>query len=121
MVNTLAEKRGWKLPEGKVLEQMIACTRERAITIPNILDSATFWFVDEPAWDAFLSEVRAFLGEEERADAASDDLSDLLQEINADVDPLAIGRAFSLLVPLSHALQATQEAATPTAAQPTSP
>jgi hypothetical protein len=40
----------------------------------------------------------------------ADDLSDLLQEINADVDPLAIGRAFSLLVPLSHALQSTQPA-----------
>ena len=52
---------------------------------------------------------------------AADDLSDLLQEINADVDPLAIGRAFSLLVPLSHALQATQAAAVPAAAQPTSP
>ena len=52
---------------------------------------------------------------------ASDDLSDLLQEINADVDPLAIGRAFSLLVPLMHALQATQAAAVPAADQPTSP
>ena len=46
---------------------------------------------------------------------ASDALSDLLQEINADVDPLAIGRAYSLLVPLVHALQATAPAA------PTSP
>jgi hypothetical protein len=52
---------------------------------------------------------------------ASDDLSDLLQEINTDVDPLAIGRGFSLLVPLSHALQATQAAAAPATAQPTSP
>ena len=51
----------------------------------------------------------------------SDDLSDLLQEINADVDPLAIGRAFSLLVPLSRALQAAEAAAVPAAAQPTSP
>ena len=40
-------------------------------------------------------------------DKAADDLSDLLQEINTDVDPLAIGRAYSLLIPLSHALQAT--------------
>ena len=38
---------------------------------------------------------------------AADDLSDLLQEINTDVDPLAIGRAMSLLIPLSHALSAT--------------
>ena len=49
---------------------------------------------------------------------AADDLSDLLQEINTDVDPLAIGRAFSLLIPLSHALQATAATA---AEQPTSP
>ena len=52
---------------------------------------------------------------------AADDLSDLLQEINADVDPLAIGRAYSLLIPLSHALEATQAAAVPAAGQPTSP
>ena len=49
---------------------------------------------------------------------AADDLSDLLQEINTDVDPLAIGRAYSLLIPLSHALQATAATA---AEQPTSP
>jgi len=52
---------------------------------------------------------------------AADDLSDLLQEINADVDPLAIGRAYSLLIPLSNALEATQAAAVPAAGQPTSP
>ena len=46
---------------------------------------------------------------------AADELSDLLQEINADVDPLAIGRAISLLIPLQHALQATA------AEQPPSP
>jgi hypothetical protein len=56
-----------------------------------------------------------------KGNKAADDLSDLLQEINADVDPLAIGRAFSLLVPLAHALQATQAAAVPAAAQPASP
>ena len=49
---------------------------------------------------------------------AADDLSDLLQEINTDVDPLAIGRAMSLLIPLSHALQATAATA---ADQPKSP
>ena len=54
---------------------------------------------------------------------ASDDLSDLLQEINADVDPLAIGRAYSLLIPLSDALQATRTVAAeaPAADQPKSP
>jgi hypothetical protein len=50
---------------------------------------------------------------------ASDDVSDLLQEINADVDPLAIGRAYSLLIPLSRALQATRAATA--AGQPKSP
>ena len=52
---------------------------------------------------------------------AADDLSDLLQEINADVDPLAIGRAMSLLIPLSHALQATAATAATAADQPKSP
>jgi len=56
-----------------------------------------------------------------KGNKAADDLSDLLQEINADVDPLAIGRAFSLLVPLSHALQATQPAAAQPPEAPASP
>lgn len=47
-----AEKRGWTLPEGKALEQMIACTRDRAVTLPQMLDAVAFWFADQPAWDA---------------------------------------------------------------------
>ena len=47
-----AEKRGWKLPEGKTMEQMIACTRDRSTTLVKMLDNLAFWFTDEPAWDA---------------------------------------------------------------------
>jgi glutamyl-tRNA synthetase len=47
-----ADARGWKLPEGKTLEGMIAATRDRAVTLPQMLDAVAFLFVEEPAWDA---------------------------------------------------------------------
>ena len=44
-------------------------------------------------------------------DKAADALSDLLQEINTDVDPLAIGEAYRLLIPLAQALTLTRATA----------
>ena len=52
LLKPFAEKRGWKLPDGAALDQMIACTRERAVTLPNMLDAVSFWFTDELPWDA---------------------------------------------------------------------
>jgi len=52
VLRPFADKRGWELPEGKTLEQMIACTRDRSITLIQMLDSLAFWFAEEPAWDA---------------------------------------------------------------------
>jgi len=45
----------------------------------------------EPAWEAFLSEVRAFLGDEERAEIASEDLSELSRREREVLELVASG------------------------------